>query len=168
MWNPDIAPRMGFEQLARRFGLAKARRMWEAHGERIKAAAAQAAKQEEAWAAERHRKGPIVLKDDWIRPQFHIAPYTFKAMHASTKPQRGCVGGEALEDDETIRDFLKRNPHCAPQKVITGDIRSGWTARLERAAVFGRCERALTQMQANHRLQAAAAEGRQQQPLIAA
>ena len=168
MWNPDIAPRMGFEQLARRFGLAKARRMWEGHAERIKAAEAKAAQQEEDWAAERHRKGPLVLKDDWIKPQFHIAPYTYKAMHASTKPQRGCVGGEALEDEESIRDFLKRNPHCAPQKIVTGDIRSGWSARLERAAVFGRCERAMHQMQANHLLQAAAAEGRQNQPLIAA
>ena len=168
MWNPDIAPRMGFEKLARRFGLAKARRMWAAHGERMKDAAAKADRQEAAWAAERHRKGPIVLKDDWIKPQFHISPYTYKAMHASTKPQRGCVGGEALEDEESIRDFLKRNPHCAPQKIVTGDIRSGWSARLERAAVFGRCERAMHQMQANHLLQAAAAEGRQNQPLIAA
>ena len=162
MWNPDIAPQLGFEQLARRFGLAKARRLWEAHGERIRLAAAQAAKQENAWAEERARKGPIVRKDDWIKPAFHIAPYTFKALHNSTKSERGCQGGEALEDETMMRDFLKRNPDCAPQKIITGEIRSGWSAQLERAAVFGRCERAVKHMEINHRLQAAAAEAKAQ------
>lgn len=162
MWDTNTAPRLGFEQLARRFGVAKARRMWEAHGERIKRAEARAAAQEKAWAEERRRKGPIVLKDDWIKPAFHIAPYTFKALHRSTLPQRGCVGGEVLDDAESMRDFLKRNPDCAPQKVITGDIRSGWSAQIERAAVFGRLDRAMTQLQVNKRLEAAATQGQQQ------
>ena len=161
MWDPNIAPRLGFEQLAKRFGLAKARDMWAAHQERVRIAAAKAAKQEAEWAAERRRKGPIVLKDDWIRPAFHIAPYTYKALHNSTKPERGCHGGEVLDDEGSMRDFLKRNPDCAPQKIVTGDIRSGWSKQLERAAVFGRLDRAMVQLQANQRLQAAAAEGQQ-------
>ena len=162
MWNPDQAPKLGFEKLAKRFGVHKARRMWEAHGERIRLAAAKAAAQEKAWAEERARKGPIVLKDDWIRPAYHISPYTFKALHRSTLPERGCHGGEALDDESYMRDFLKRNPDCAPQKVITGDIRSGWSKQLEKAAVFGRLEKAMTQLQVNKRLEAAAQQAKQQ------
>lgn len=153
---------MGFEQLAKRFGLAKARRLWEAYGQRLQAAQAKAAAQEKRWAEERRRKGPVVLKDDWIRPAYHISPLTFKQLHRSTLPERGCVGGEALQDESYMKDFLKRNPDCAPAKIVTGDIRSGWSAQIERAAVFGRCERAMNHLQINQRLQAAAAEGKQQ------
>lgn len=164
MWNPDKAPVLGFERLARRHGVAKARRLWEAHKERYRLEHAKAAAQEKTWAEERARKGPIVRKDDWIKPAFHIAPITFQELHRSTLGERGCKGGEALGDEEYMRDFLKRHPECAPQKVVTGDIRSGWSAQLERAAVFGRCERALKHVQINQRLQAAAAQA----PKIAA
>ena len=153
---------MSFERLAKRVGLARARRIWDSHKRRLELAAAKAAADEKKWAEERRRKGPIVLKDDWIKPAYHVAPFTLKALHRSTLGERGCEGGEALHDSSYMRDFLKRNPDCAPQKVITGEIRSGWSARLERAAVFGRCERAMKHMEINHRLQAAAAEGAQQ------
>lgn len=158
MWNPNNAPRLGFEQLARRFGVAKARAMWDAHNVRLRIAHAKAAAQEKAWAEERARQGPIVLKDDWIRPAYHISPLTYKELHRSTLGERGCVGGEAIDDETMMRDFLKKNPDCAPQKIITGDIRSGWSKQLERAAVFGRCERAMEQVHINRQLQSAAKE----------
>jgi hypothetical protein len=73
---------------------------------------------------------------------------------------RGCKGGEVFDDTSAMRDFLKRNPDCAPQKVITGDIRSGWTVSLEQAAKEGRMHRALQHAQVSLRLQQAAQEGR--------
>jgi hypothetical protein len=75
--------------------------------------------------------------------------------------QRGCKGGEVFEDDSFMRDFLKRNPECAPQKIVTGDIRSGWTAALEKAAKEGRMHKAMEMAKVSLTLKQAAEEGRQ-------
>lgn len=157
MWNPDQAPRLGFENLARKYGLNKARAMWAAYQRKLAHDEHQAEQQEKAWAAERHRKGPLVVRNDFdFYPTFHISPLTYKKLHRATLPERGCKGGEALDDSSYMRDFLKRNPECAPQKITTGDIRSGWTAAIERAAIMGRMDRAMTQMRVNHILTEAA------------
>lgn len=159
MWNPDRAPQLSFEKLARRAGLVKARAIWEGHRRRYQAAHAAAAKQEEAAAAERHRRGPAVARNDFdMVPRFHISPLTYKELHRSTLPQSGCKGGEVFDDDEYMRDFIKRHPECAPQKVVTGDIRSGWTGALERAAKEGRMHRAMKFAEVSLRLQRAASE----------
>lgn len=165
MWNPDQAPKLSFENLARRFGLAKARRLWAIHELRIKRAEAAAAAQEQAWAAERQRRGPLVVKNDFdFYPTFHISPYTYKALHRSTLPEKGCTGGEALKDKSYMRDFLKRHPECAPPKIVSKEITSGWTAALDAAAQQGKMERALKHALVNRQLETAAAEGRQNQP----
>lgn len=161
MWNPDKAPVFGFEKLARRVGLAKARSIFDAYRRRLELDNHEAAQQEKRAAEERRRRGPVVVKNDFdMRPAYHLAPITFKQLYRSTLGQRGCKGGEVFEDEESMRDFLKRNPDCAPEKVITGDIRSGWTVGLEQAAKEGRMHRAMQQAQVSLRLQLAAREGR--------
>lgn len=159
MWNPDKAPVLSFEKLAKRVGLIKARAIWDAHRRRYEAHHAQARKQEMAAAAMRHRRGPVVVRNDFdMAPAYHIAPITYKELHRSSLGQRGCKGGEVFESEADMRDFLKRNPECAPQKVVTGDIRSGWTGSLERAAKEGRMHRAMQFAEVSLRLQSAAAQ----------
>jgi len=160
MWNPDRAPKMGFEQLAKRFGVNKARRIFDAYREKLRLDNHRASQQEAAAAAARARRGPVVVRNDFdFAPAYHITPLTYKQLHRSTLGQRGCKGGEVFDDDEAMRDFLKRNPECAPSKIVTGDIRSGWTSALERAAIEGRMNRALEMAKVSLTLKAAAAQG---------
>lgn len=159
MWNPDREPKLSFEKLAKRVGVIKARAMWEAHRQRYLAHHAQARKQEERAAAARHRRGAVVVRNDFdMVPFFYGAPITYKELYRSTLGQRGCKGGEVFEDDGYMKDFIKLNPNCAPPKIVTGDIRSGWTPALERAAAEGRINRVRQFAETSLRLQAAAAE----------
>jgi hypothetical protein len=162
MWNPNKAPMLGFEQLARRVGLIKARATWAFYQRKLAADNHKAAEQEKRAAEARRRRGPVVVRNDFdMQPAYHIAPLTYKQLHRSTLGQPGCRGGEFFDDESSMRDFLKRNPDCAPQKAVTGDIRSGWTVGLERAAKEGRMHRAMQHAQVSLKLQQAAAEGRQ-------
>jgi hypothetical protein len=161
MWNPDKAPVLGFDKLARRVGLAKARAIFAAYREKLRIDNARADQQEKRAAEMRRKRGPVVVRNDFdFRPAYHLAPLSFKQLHRSTLGMRGCKGGEVLDDEEYMRDFLKRNPNCAPEKIVTGDIRGGWTPALEQAAKEGRMHRALHQAQVSLRLQHAAQEGR--------
>jgi hypothetical protein len=151
---------MGFEQLARRFGVQKARRIFDAYREKLRIDNHKATQQEIAAAAARARRGPVVVRNDFdFAPAYHITPLTYKQLHRSTLGQRGCKGGEVFDDDEAMRDFLKRHPECAPQKMVTGDIRSGWTSALDRAAKEGRMHRALEMAKVSLTLKQAAQEG---------
>jgi hypothetical protein len=157
---------MGFEKLARRVGLAKARAIFDVHRERLRIANARATAQEKRAAEERRRRGPVVVRNDFdFRPAWHFAPLTYKQLYRMTWPERGCTGGEVFDDDSTMKRFLRLNPDCAPEKIITGDIRGGWTPALERAALEGRMHRAMQYAQVSLRLQNAAREG--QQALVA-
>jgi len=163
MWNPDKAPTLSFERLARKVGLVKARAIWDAYREKLKREEHEATQQERAWAEQRHRQGPAVVRNDFdFYPMFHVSPLTYKKLHRESLAQRGCRGGEVLDDAEYMKAFLKRNPECAPQRIVTGDIRSGWTAALEQAAKDGKRERFMPVARASAILQAAA----QQQPVI--
>lgn len=163
MWNPDKAPTLSFERLARKVGLVKARAIWDAYKRKLEREEHEATQQERAWAEERHRKGPAVVRNDFdFYPMFHVSPLTYKKLHRESLSQRGCTGGEVLGDAEYMRAFLKRNPECAPQRIVTGDIRSGWTAALEKAAKDGKRERFMPVARASAILAAAA----QQQPSI--
>lgn len=161
MWNPDRAPVLGFEKLAKRVGLHKARRIFAAYQRKLEIDNHKAAMQEKRAAELRRARGPVVVRNDFdFMPAYHMAPLTYKQLHRSTLGQRGCKGGEVFDDEEMMKDFLKRNPDCAPQKVITGDIRGGWTPALEKAAKEGRMHRAMQHAQVSLRLQQAAQEGR--------
>lgn len=161
MWNPDKAPVLGFEKLAKRVGLIKARAIFAAYKAKLEADNHRASLQEKRAAELRRARGPVVVKNDFdFMPAYHMAPLTYKQLHRSTLGLRGCKGGEVFDDSEMMRDFLKRNPDCAPQKVITGDIRSGWTASLEQAAKEGRMHRAMQMAKTSLQLQQAAQEGR--------
>jgi len=161
MWNPDKAPVLGFEKLARRVGLHKARRIFDAYREKLRLDNARAEQQEKRAAEMRRRSGPVVVRNDFdFMPAYHMAPITYKQLHRSTLGMRGCKGGEVFNDESAMRDFLKRNPDCAPEKIVTGDIRGGWTPALEQAAKEGRMHRALQHAQVSLRLQHAAQEGR--------
>jgi len=157
---------MGFARLARKYGLARARVIWQQYQEKLLRDHKRASAQEMRAAALRHKSGPAILLNDDIRPMGHFSPLTYKELHRSTLGQRGCTGGEVFDDDEYMRDFLKRHPECAPRKYVTGDIRSGYTAALGRAALWGKMERAMQHMQASQRIQSAAEEGRSHSPLI--
>jgi hypothetical protein len=161
MWNPDKAPVLGFEKLARRVGLAKARAIFDAYREKLRLDNAKAALQEKRAAELRRKRGPLVVRNDFdFAPAYHMAPITYKQLHRSTLGERGCKGGEVFDDPEMMRDFLKRNPDCAPEKIVTGKIQGGWTASLEHAAKEGRMHRALQLARTSLKLQQAAAEGR--------
>ena len=161
MWNPDKAPSLGFDKLARRVGLVKARAIFDAYREKLRLDNAKAAIQEKRAAELRRKRGPLVVRNDFdFAPAYHMAPLTYKQLHRSTLGERGCRGGEVFDDAEMMRDFLKRNPDCAPQKIVTGDIRSGWTPALEQAAKEGRMHRALQLAKTSLKLQQAAQDGR--------
>lgn len=161
MWNPAKAPALGFDKLARRVGLAKARAIFDAYREKLRLDNARAAMQEKRAAELRRKRGPIVVRNDFdFAPAYHMAPLTYKQLHRSTLGERGCRGGEVFDDPEMMRDFLKRNPDCAPEKIVTGKIQGGWTASLEQAAKEGRMHRALQMAQTSLKLQQAAQEGR--------
>lgn len=161
MWNPDKAPALGFDKLARRVGLAKARAIFAAYREKLRIDNAKAALQERRAAELRRQRGPVVVRNDFdFMPTYHMAPLTYKQLHRSTLGMRGCKGGEVFDDDEMMRDFLKRNPDCAPEKIVTGKIQGGWTASLEQAAKEGRMHRAMQMAKTSLKLQQAAAEGR--------
>ncbi len=161
MWNPERAPVLGFDKLARRVGLAKARAIFAAYREKLRIDNAKAAEQEKRAAELRRARGPVVVRNDFdFMPAYHITPLTYKQLYRSTLGERGCRGGEIFDDEGMMKDFLKRNPDCAPQKVVTGDIRGGWTPALEQAAKEGRMHRALQYAQVSLKLQKAAEEGR--------
>lgn len=161
MWNPDKAPVLGFDKLARKVGLVKARAIFDAYREKLRLDNAKAALQEKRAAALRRQRGPVVVRNDFeFMPAYHMAPLTYKQLHRSTLGERGCKGGEVFDDAEMMRDFLQRNPDCAPQQVVSGKIQGGWTASLEQAAKEGRMHRALHLAQTSLKLQRAAAEGR--------
>jgi hypothetical protein len=103
----------------------------------------------------------LVVRNDFdFMPAYHMAPLTYKQLHRSTLGERGCKGGEVFDDPSMMRDFLKRNPNCAPEKVVTGKIQGGWTSSLEQAAKEGRMHRALQHATVSLKLQQAAQEGR--------
>jgi len=161
MWNPDKAPVMGFENLARHRGVAKARAIFAAYKEKLRLDNVKAAAQEKRAADLRRARGPLVVRNDFdFAPAYHMAPLTYKQLHRSTLGERGCTGGEVFDDEESMRDFLKRNPDCAPQQIVSGKIQGGWVPSLDRAAKEGRMHRALQYAQASLRLQHAAQEGR--------
>ena len=161
MWNPDKAPALGFDKLARRVGLAKARAIFAAYKAKLEADNHAATLQEKRAAELRARRGPVVVRNDFdFAPAYHMAPLTYKQLHRSTLGQRGCKGGEIFDDAEMMRDFLKRNPDCAPQKVVTGKIQGGWSSALEQAAKEGRMHRAMEMAKTSLKLKQAAQEGR--------
>lgn len=161
MWNPDKAPVLGFEKLARRVGLHKARRIFDAYREKLRIDNAKAAFQEKRAAELRRQRGPVVVRNDFdFMPAYYMAPLTYKQLHRSTLGERDCKGGEVFDDESVMRDFLKRNPDCAPEKIVTGKIQGGWTDALERAAKEGRMHRAMQHAQVSVKLQRAAQEGR--------
>lgn len=161
MWNPDKAPVLGFERLARKVGLVKARAIFAAYRAKLEADNHRAAMQEKRAAELRRARGPLVVRNDFdFAPAYHMAPLTYKQLHRSTLGERGCKGGEVFDDESAMRDFLKRNPDCAPEKIVTGKIQGGWTASLEQAAKEGRMHRAMQMAKTSLRLQQAAQEGR--------
>jgi hypothetical protein len=103
MWNPDKAPALGFESLARRVGVYKARAIFAAYREKLRIDNVRVTKLEQAAAAARARRGPAVVKNDFeMMPAYHLAPLTFKQLHRSTLGQRGCKGGEVFDDDNDM------------------------------------------------------------------
>jgi hypothetical protein len=161
MYQVDVAPRMSFEHLARRFGVSKARDILRRYEDRLRRDEHVSTKQEERAAAIRHRRGPMVLKDDDIVPDFQISALGFKKLWRETWAKGG-KGGENLQDDDYMRAFLKKNPACAMPRYVTGKIRSGWTAQLEHASRLGKMERALPIFRASEII----ADAAKQQPLI--
>jgi hypothetical protein len=65
MWNPDKAPVLGFEKLARKVGLVKARAIFDAYREKLRIDNAKAALQEKRAAELRRKRGPVVVRNDF-------------------------------------------------------------------------------------------------------
>jgi len=161
MWNPDKAPALGFDKLARRVGLHKARRIFDAYREKLRIDNAKATLQEKRAAELRARRGPVVVRNDFeFMPLFHAAPLSYKQIHRSEIENGQFVGDRNLFDPRELKRILAKYPEMAPQKVVTGKIQGGWSSALEQAAKEGRMHRAMEMAKTSLKLKHAAQEGR--------
>ena len=118
---------------------------------------------EMARAAE--KAGPQIVNENLGGAmEWQMDAHTFWELHRSSLHERGAKGGELLTDADYMRFFLKRNPECA-RRAVSGKIMRGWTPHdmaLERAAHEHKLAKRVPIMSAMARLDAAAAEGKQQ------
>lgn len=140
MWQTDIEPTHSFAALARQVGVQKARLQWRFYEEQHRKGQIEAHVIEQCMAREAAKKdyrwNEIIDAEPVAR--FHARTYT--ELYRASLPQKGCTGGEYLNDEDFMKFFLKRNEQCA-LKAKSPHIRDGWTPSLEHAAFEGRRER---------------------------
>jgi hypothetical protein len=140
MWQTDTEPTHSFAKLARQVGVKKARMQWEFYAEQHRKGQIEAHVIEQLQAREAakrdYRWNDIIEGEPVAR--FHAR--TYMDLYRASLPQRGCKGGEYLNDEDFMKFFLKRNEQCAI-KAKSPHIRDGWTPALEHAAFEGRKER---------------------------
>jgi hypothetical protein len=130
MYQTEFAPTFSLEQAARVMGLAQARRLWDYYALMDKKRDAEAVIAEEIMAREAAKKKYIVNEELGGEVAFRMAPKTYLDLWRSSLPEKGCSGGELLEDENYMRWFLKRNPQCRIASG-SGKIVSGWTPEVE-------------------------------------
>lgn len=142
MWNPDVEPTFGFARYARLHGLSKARDWllrleYEHKRQKMEAHAI-----ELALAKDAERRGPNKICEEMgdAEVSWQMAKYSYWELNRSSVHERGCVGGELMNDSDYMRYFLKTNPECA-RKNVSGKIMGGWNPRLEAAAAEGKQQR---------------------------
>ena len=140
MWQTDLEPTHSFADLARKVGLQRARLQWAFYGDQHRKGQIEAHVIEQCMAREAAKKdyrwNEIIDAEPVAR--FHAKTYT--DLYRASLPQKGCVGGEYLNDEDFMKFFLKRNEQCAI-KAKSPHIKDGWTPALERAAFEGKQQR---------------------------
>lgn len=140
MWQTDLEPTHSFADLARKVGLQRARLQWAFYGDQHRKGQIEAHVIEQCMAREAAKKdyrwNEILDAEPVAR--FHAKTYT--DLYRASLPQKGCVGGEYLNDEDFMKFFLKRNEQCAI-KAKSPHIKDGWTPALERAAFEGKAQR---------------------------
>lgn len=126
MYDPNIAPTASFEDAAQALGVHRARSLWAAYDVHWKQQEQEADAIELCMARDASKKTYIVNEELGGAPEWRMAPHTYLKYHRASLPQKGCNGGEFLDDTDFMRYFLKRFPQC---KITAGSgkIMSGWT-----------------------------------------
>lgn len=140
MWDPNAEPVASFEEAAKVLGLHRARRLWAYYDVQWKKKEQEADAIELALAQRAAKKDYVWNDEIGGAPVARYAPHTYLKLWRASLPQKGCTGGEYLEDEDYMRYFLKHNPQCAV-KARSPHIRGAWTPALERAAWQGKRER---------------------------
>lgn len=132
MYQPDIAPAFGFEQAAQTLGLARARRLWDWYALQDKKRDAEAVALEDCMARDAAKRDYIVNEELGGQIEWRMSPKSYVDIYRASLPEKGCTGGELLEDEHYMKWWLKRNPQC---RIMSGSgkIQSGWTPQTEAA-----------------------------------
>lgn len=140
MWDPNTAPTASFEEAAKVLGLKRARSLWAYYDLQWKRKEQEADAIELALAQRAQAKDYVWNEEIGGAPVARYAPHTYLKLWRASLPQKGCSGGEYLEDEDYMKYFLKTNPQCAVN-ARSPHIRGAWTPALERAAWQGKQER---------------------------
>lgn len=140
MWQTDLEPTHSFAALARKVGLQKARLQWSFYEAQHKKGQIEAHVIEQLQAreaAKRNYKWNDIIEGEPVA-RFHAR--TYMDLYRASLPQKGCTGGEYLNDEDFMKFFLARNEQCRI-KATSPHIRDGWTPSLENAAFEGKRQR---------------------------
>lgn len=132
MYQTDIAPTFGFEEAARVLGVARARRLWDWYALEDKRRDAEAVALEECLARDASKRNYIVNEELGGQAEWRMSNKSYVDLYRASLNEKGCRGGEFLEDDGFMKWWLKRNPQC---RVMSGSgkVMSGWTRARESA-----------------------------------
>lgn len=136
MWDSNVQPTASFEDAARVLGVNRARRLWAYYDVAWKRKEQEADAIEAALAKQAERKNYVWNETIGGEPVARMAPHTYLKLWRASLPQKGCTGGEYLEDEDYMRYFLKKNEACRV-KVRSPKIQGGWSPALELAKFEG-------------------------------
>lgn len=127
MWSDQHAPTLSLGELSDRLGrpFREVKAAVEARWKRMQAAAE---KQELKAAAARHRRGPAKVNEEIgeARPLHMMSRLRFIELYRATLIEKGCQGGELLNDEDFTRFLLKKLPHLRFE-MAKAQNRIGWT-----------------------------------------
>lgn len=131
MWQQDIQPQFSFERAAQVMGVHRARELWDGYRFMELRKAQEADALEQAMAGKAEKRGYIVNEElGDAAPEWRMAPWSFVRLWRASMNEKGCHGGEFLDDSHYMRWFLKKNPALRIM-ARSGNIVSGWTAAVE-------------------------------------
>jgi hypothetical protein len=130
MYETGFQPEFSFERAAQTLGLSRARDLWEGYKLLERKRDVEAIAMEECMARDAARRDYRVNEELGGAPQWRLAPKTYLDLYRQSLPEKGCMGGEFLDDGSYMKWWLKRNPQCRIT-ARSGVIMSGWTPQVE-------------------------------------
>lgn len=127
MWSDKQAPTLSIGELSNRLGRPY-REVKAAVEERWKRKQALAAKQELKAAAALHKKGPAKVNEGLgeMKPLHMMSRLRWLELYRATLIEKGCEGGELLNDEHFTQWMLKKLPHLRIE-MAKAQNRIGWT-----------------------------------------